>query len=173
MPEANLPPGIRVLRDEYYPIAVDGVSRSAFLDETGDYLPGVKDVLSKDNDTEVVKVAWLSHRQGKKFGSVVVYLKEEASADRFLSEGFFNAGGLSGHVRKFERRKGPSQCYNCQELTDHKAYQCDKPQRCGRCAGEGHHHSTCTEAITKCVPCGGPHESLSKNCRRRYPTRHE
>jgi hypothetical protein len=25
----------------------------------------------------------------------------------------------------------------------------------------------------KCVPCGGPHESFSKNCRKLYPSCHE
>jgi hypothetical protein len=25
----------------------------------------------------------------------------------------------------------------------------------------------------KCVPCGGPHESFSRNCRKLYPSQHE
>jgi hypothetical protein len=54
--EANLPPGAHVLRDEYYQIKVDGVSRHAILDDTGNNLPGVNGILSKENETEVVKI---------------------------------------------------------------------------------------------------------------------
>lgn len=171
--ETNLPREARVLRDEYYQIKVDGVSRSSVLDEMGRNLPGVNETLSRENDTEVVKIGWLSDRLLKDYGSMVVYLKSADDATRFLREGYFYAGGLSGQVRAFERRQRPSQCYNCQEITNHKAYQCVKPQKCGRCAGEGHHHSTCTETEAKCIPCGGPHESFSKNCRRLYPSLHE
>jgi hypothetical protein len=171
--EANLPPGAHVLRDEYYQIKVDGVSRHAILDDTGNSLPGVNDILSKENETEVVKIGWLSDRFLKDYGSMVVYLKKANDAARFLREGYFYAGGLSGQVRAFERRQKPSQCYNCQETTDHKAYQCKKPQKCGRCANEGHHHNICTEAIPKCIPCGGPHESFSRICRMLYPPRHD
>ena len=52
----------------------------------------------------------------------------------------------------FERWERPKHCHNCQEVIDHKTYQCTKPQVCGRCAKDGHHHGECTEAIVKCVP---------------------
>lgn len=169
--EKRLPRSVRVLRDGYYPIKVDGVSRSAVLDELGKELPGLNDMLSSENATEVVKVSWLSDRLLKDHGSMVVYLKKATEAARFLREGYFYAGGLSGQTSAFMRRQRPNQCYNCQELADHKAFQCKKPQVCGRCAREGHHHSACTEAIPKCALCGGPHESFSKTCRRLYPSR--
>ena len=169
--EKKLPQSVRVLRDEYYPIKVDGVSRSAVLDDLGKELPCVKDSLNLENDTEVVKVGWLSDRLLKEHGSMVVYLKKASEAARFLREGYFYAGGLSGQTSTFQRRQRPNQCYNCQELADHKAFQCKKPQICGRCAKEGHHHSACTEAIPKCVLCGGPHESFSRSCRKLYPSR--
>jgi hypothetical protein len=171
--EKKLPQGVRVLRDEYYPVKIDGVSRSAVLDEHGKELPGLCEALSSENATEVTKATWLSDRFRKEHGSVVVYLRKAAEAAKFLREGYFYAGGLSGSTSVFKRQHRPNQCYNCQEVTDHKAFQCKKPQVCGRCAKEGHHHSVCTEAIAKCVVCGGPHESFSKNCRRLYPSRNE
>jgi hypothetical protein len=171
--EKRLPRSVRVLRDEYYPIKVDGVSRSAVLDELGKELPGLNDMLNGENATEVVKVGWLSDRLLKEHGSMVVYLKKATEAARFLREGYFYAGGLSGQTSAFQRRQRPNQCYNCQELANHKAFQCKKPQVCGRCAQEGHHHSACTEAVPKCALCGGPHESFSKTCRRLYPSRNE
>ncbi|KAM4062510.1 reverse transcriptase [Hirsutella rhossiliensis] len=47
----------------------------------------------------------------------------------------------------------------------HKASRCSKPQVCGRCAGAGHHHRECHAMDPRCVLCGGPHESFSRNCR--------
>lgn len=172
--EANLTRGARLLRDDLHPIRVDSVNRAAALDEAGNDRAEAAEEMGKENDTQVAKVRWLSSRDpSKEYGSIVVYLTKNEDAQHFLREGFFYAGGQSGYTKTFERRTQPKQCYKCQEITDHKAYQCKKTQICGRCAKEGHRHSECTEAILKCVPCGGPHESFSKNCRKLYPSQHE
>ena len=172
--EANLVQGARILRDDLYPIRVDSVNRTAVLDETGNIRTGATEALSEENDTQVAKIAWLSNRDiPKTYGSMLVYLNKRSDAQRFLREGFFYAGGESGYTKMFEHRDRPKQCYNCQEVTNHKAYQCNKTKICGKCAKEGHHHSECTETIFKCVPCGGPHESFSRNCRKLYPSQHE
>ncbi len=172
--EAKLVPGARILRDDLFPIRVDGVNRTAVLDETGNIRAGATEAFGKENDTQVAKIAWLSNRDiPKAYGSMVVYLTRGPDARRFLQEGFFYAGGESGFTKAFERRERPNQCFNCQEITSHKAHQCTKAQVCGRCAKEGHRHSECTETILKCVPCGGPHESFSRNCRKLYPLQHE
>ena len=172
--EASSVAGVRVLRDDLYPVRVDGINRTAVLDEAGNVRNGAAEALGMENETQVAKVAWLSNRDvAKAYGSMVVYLTKGSDARRLLQEGFFHAGGESGYTKAFERRERPKQCYNCQEITGHRAYQCIKPQICGRCAREGHRHSECTETVLKCVPCGGPHESFSKNCRKLYPSHHE
>jgi hypothetical protein len=172
--EANLVTGMRILRDDLYPIRVDGVNRTAVLDEVGNVRTGVAEAFGMENETQVAKIVWLSRRDvAKAYGSMLVYLNKGADARRLLQEGFFHAGGESGYTKPFERRERPTQCYNCQEITSHKAYQCTKPQVCGRCAKEGHRHTECTETLLKCVPCGGPHESFSKHCRKLYPSHHE
>jgi uncharacterized coiled-coil protein SlyX len=172
--EANLIQGVRILRNDLYPIRVDSVKRTAVLDEGGNVRTEAAEALGKENDTQIAKVGWLSNRGvPKAYGSMVVYLSKRSEAQRFLNERFFYAGGESGYTKAFERRERPKQCYNCQEITGHKAYQCDKPKVCGRCAKAGHHHGECTEAILKCIPCGGPHESFSRNCRMLYPSQHE
>ncbi|KAJ3487744.1 hypothetical protein NLG97_g6342 [Lecanicillium saksenae] len=94
--EKNLPPGTRVLRDEYYPIKIDGVSRSAILDEQGKELSGLNEALGSENGTEVTRVTWLSHRFLKPIGSVVVYLKRASDAARFLREEYFYAAEAAG-----------------------------------------------------------------------------
>jgi hypothetical protein len=165
--------GTRVLRDQLYPIKVDNANRTAILDQEGKVLPGAAEVLGKENDVQIAKIAWLSKKDsGKAYGSVVIYLTKGSDAARLLQEQYFHIAGESGYTGIFEPRNGPKQCYRCQEL-GHKAFSCTKPQTCGKCAQQGHHHSECQEVIPKCVPCGGPHESFSKNCRVLYPTHHE
>ena len=171
--ETKIAPGIRVLRDELYPIKVDNVNRLAVLDENGDIRTGAADAFGQENETTVAKVAWLSKRDvAKAYGSMVVYLTKVDDARRLLREGFFHVAGESGYTGIFERRPRPEQCFNCQQL-GHKAFQCKNGQKCARCAAEGHRHSECTATVVKCVPCGGPHESFSRNCRKLYPSHHE
>jgi hypothetical protein len=171
--ETRIGAGARVLRDELYPIKVDNVKRTAVLDENNGIRAGAVEAFSEENETTVAKVAWLSKKDvPKAYGSMVVYLTKGADARRLLVEGFFHAGGESGTTSVFEHRPRPEQCYNCQEI-GHKAFQCKNAQKCARCAKEGHHHGSCNETIPRCVPCGGPHESFSRNCRKLYPSQHE
>jgi hypothetical protein len=171
--EAKIGAGARVLRDELYPIKVDSVNKTAVLDEKGEIRAEATAVLSEENDTTVAKIAWLSRKENAKaYGSMVVYLTKSTDARRLLADGFFHAGGESGVTSTFEYRPRPTQCYNCQEI-GHKAFQCKNAQKCARCAAEGHRHSNCDQTVPKCIPCGGPHESYSKTCRKLYPSRHE
>lgn len=171
--EAKIGAGARVLRDELYPIKVDSVNKAAVLDEKDEIRAGAAAAFSEENEATVAKIAWLSRKESTKaYGSMVVYLTKGTDARRLLADGFFHAGGESGVTSAFEYRPRPTQCYNCQEL-GHKAFQCKNVQKCAKCAMEGHRHSHCDQTVPKCVPCGGPHESYSKNCRKLYPSRHE
>jgi hypothetical protein len=171
--EAKKTPGTRVLQDQLYPVKVDNVNRTAVIDREGKILSGATDALGHENDVQIAKVAWLSRRDNAKvYGSMVVYVTRTSDARRLLNEGFFYAGGESGYTGVFERRMRPEQCYNCQQI-GHKAFQCRHPLVCAKCAKEGHRHGSCCEAVAKCVLCGGPHESFSRNCRKLYPSRHE
>jgi hypothetical protein len=171
--ETKIGAGARVLRDELYPIKVDSVKRAAVLDENHNVLAGAAVALGEENETTVAKIAWLSSKETTKpYGSMVVYLTKSTDARRLLADGYFHVGGESGTTSIFEYRPRPMQCYNCQEI-GHKAFQCKNAQRCAKCAAEGHRHSSCDQTVPKCVPCGGPHESFSRNCRKLYPPRNE
>lgn len=171
--ETKVAAGVRVLRDELYPVKVDNVNRQAVLDEAGTIRSGAAESIGQENETTVAKVSWLSKRNTPKaYGSMVVYVTKASDANRLLRDGFFHVAGESGYTAVFERRPRPEQCFNCQEL-GHKAFQCQKTQKCARCSKSGHRHTECAETVVKCVPCGGPHESFSRNCRKLYPSQHE
>lgn len=156
--------GARVLRDQLYPVKVDNANRTAILDQEGKVLPGAAEVLGKENDVHIAKIGWLSRKDtGKAYGSMVVYVTKGSEAARLLQDQYFHVAGESAYTRVFEPRYGPQKCYRCQEM-GHKAYSCTKPQVCAKCAHVGHHHSECQAVIPKCVTCGGPHESFSRNC---------
>lgn len=165
--------GARVLRDQLYPVKVDNANRSAVLDSQGKILPGAAEVLGRENEVNIAKIAWLSRKDTEKlYGSMVVYVTKGSDASRLLQDQYFHLAGESAYTSVFEPRYGPKQCYRCQEL-GHKAFSCTKLQICARCAEVGHHHSTCQAVIPKCIPCGGPHESFSRKCRVLYPAQHE
>jgi hypothetical protein len=171
--EQKIGAGARVLRDELYPIKVDSINKASVLDENGEIRAEAAAAFSEENETNVAKISWLSRKESEKaYGSMVVYLTKRIDARRLLADGFFHAGGESGVTSVFEHRPRPTQCYKCQEI-GHKAFQCKNAQKCAKCATEGHRHSDCIQTVPKCVPCGGPHESYSKNCRKLYPSRHE
>ena len=161
-------PGVRVLRDQLYPVRVDNANRTAVLDADGNILPGAAEALGTENDVNIAKIAWLSRKDtSKAYGSMVVYVTKGSEARRLLDGRYFHLAGESAYTTVFAPREGPIQCYRCQEI-GHKAFACKKPQRCGRCAEQGHHHKTCQSVVLKCVLCRGPHESFSKNCRVRW-----
>ena len=166
-------PGVRVLRDQLYPVKVDNANRAAVLEQDGSVRAGVVEALGKENDVRIAKMAWLSKKEtAKAYGSMVVYVTKGSDAVRLLQGQYFHIAGESAYTSVYELRTGPVQCYNCQAV-GHKAYSCHRVQVCGKCAREGHHHRDCLEEVPKCALCGGPHESFSRTCRTLHPLRHE
>ncbi|KAI8417089.1 hypothetical protein FOFC_03402 [Fusarium oxysporum] len=86
--ETKLAPGPRILRDDLYPIRVDNVSRIAVLNERNEVRTEVTEMLGRENDTEVGKIAWLSKRDvPKAYDSMVdsLWLEENPVLQRRLN----------------------------------------------------------------------------------------
>jgi hypothetical protein len=167
-------PGARILRDQLYPVKVDNINREGVLDAEHKVLPDAAQRLGEENGVKIAKISWLSRRDnGKQYGSMIIYTTKGEDAIKLLQGYYFHVNGESGYTAVCKPRTGPIQCFNCQDM-GHKAFSCRGPQRCGKCAEEGHHHSECMSVSPpKCIPCGGPHESYSKNCPTLYSPSHE
>jgi hypothetical protein len=160
--------GVRVPQDQLFPVKVDSVNRSAVLDEYNQPHPEIAEKPGKENNVQIAKLAWLSKKDNPKpYGSMVIYVTKGSNARRLLQGQFFYIAGELGWTLVFKPFSGLIQCYNCQEI-GHKAINCRKPQVCGKCAKEGHHHNDYIEAIQKCVLCKRPHESFSRSCPQRH-----
>lgn len=146
--------GARVLRDQLYQIKVDNANQTAILDNKGSLISGVVEMLGKENDTKIAKVAWLSNKNlVKAYGSMVVYLTSSSNATRLLQRQYFHMGGESAYTNVFEQRARPKQCYKCQEI-GHMAFSCQKTQVCSKCTSEEYYHSNCRSEIPTCILCG-------------------
>jgi hypothetical protein len=101
--------GARVLRDQLYPVKVDGANRTAVLDSSGNVLPGAAEALGKENEVTIAKMHWLSDKvNGKMYGSMVIYVTKASDARRLLEERYFHLAGESASTNAFERRQGPA-----------------------------------------------------------------
>ncbi|KAM4058185.1 endonuclease-reverse transcriptase domain-containing protein [Hirsutella rhossiliensis] len=120
--------GARVMRDQLYPVKVDNVNRTAILDGEGNILQGAAEALGAENNVSIGKITWLSNKEtSKAYGSMVVYVTKKNDAKKLLDGKYFDLAGESACTNPFEPRKGPMQCFNCQEM-GHKAFRCKKPQ---------------------------------------------
>ena len=55
--ETKLAPGVQILQDNLYPISVDNVSCIAALNERNEVRTEITEILGRENDTEVIKIA--------------------------------------------------------------------------------------------------------------------
>lgn len=153
-------PKAQVQSTKFYPIRVDSVNASAVLDPTsGRVSPDVALSISEENgNLSVGRIGWLS-QPGKKYGSMVLYLKEKSQADAMIARGFLEVGGESGTTQAWEDRgKTEQRCFNCQGQ-GHLARSCKEATVCGNCAQTGHHHRECLTLTPKCPKCGGNHRA--------------
>ena len=159
-------PKAQVQSTTFYPIRVDSVNASAVLDPTtGRVSPNVASSICEENgNLSVGRIGWLS-QPGKKYGSMVLYLKEKSQADAMIARGFLEVGGESGTTQAWEDRgKTEQRCFNCQGQ-GHLARTCKEATVCGNCAQTGHHHRECLTLTPKCPKCGGNHRAKDHKSR--------
>lgn len=153
-------PKAQVQATTLYPIRVDSVNAKAILDPiTGHVSPQAASSIGEENGSlSVSRIGWLS-QPGKKYGSIVLYLKEKSQANAMIARGFLEGGGESGITQAWEERgKAEQRCFNCQKQ-GHMARSCKEATVCGNCAQVGHQHRECLISTPKCPKCGGNHRA--------------
>ncbi len=88
-----------------YPIGVDSVNASVIRDaNTGRIKPEAALLISGENENfPVGRIRWLS-QLGKKYGSMVLYLKDKSQAEAMLARSFMEVGGESATTQVWEER---------------------------------------------------------------------
>ncbi|KAL9560838.1 hypothetical protein ACKAV7_015001 [Fusarium commune] len=106
----------------------------------------------------------LSNKEnGKMYGSMVIYVTKASDALRLLDEDTSTIAGESASTNVLSDAKARPMLQLLGGLAIKPCLQ--YTQRCGNGAETGHRHRDCQAVEPKCVPCGGPHESFSQNCR--------
>lgn len=142
------------------------MNANAVLDmDTSRITPQAASSIGEENGGLAIgRIGWLS-QPGKKYGLMVVYLKDKAQADRMLARGFIEVGVKSATTQIWEEKgKGKQRCFNCQKQR-HLARTCKKNTVCGNCAEVGHHHQNCLAVTPKCTKCGGNYRAKDHKSR--------
>ncbi|EED17393.1 conserved hypothetical protein [Talaromyces stipitatus ATCC 10500] len=106
-------PGMRVLRDQLYPVKIDNANQTAVLDADGNILPGAVEVLGKENNVNIAKISWISKKDSNKaYGSIVVYITKGTDAKQLIDGNYFDITGESAYTRIFEQWMGLAQYFN-------------------------------------------------------------
>lgn len=116
---------------------------------TGRVTPQVAlSISEKNGNLAVGRVGWLS-QPGKKYGSMVLYLKDKSQADAIIARGFWKVGGESGTTQPWEERgENEQRCFNCQKQ-GHLVRVCKNATVCDNCAAVEHHHWECLNSTPK------------------------
>lgn len=100
-------PGLRVLRDQLYPVKIDNANREAVLTQDGSIRPEAAEVFGTENEVRIAKMVWLSKKQGPKtYGSMVVYVTKGSDAVRLLQGQYFHIAGESAYTSVYKLRTG-------------------------------------------------------------------
>jgi hypothetical protein len=106
--------GIRVLRDQLFPLKLDNVNRTAILNNNSRIRLGAAEIIGKENHVKVEKIIWLSNKDNfKAYRSMAVFLNKDSDVQRLLKEQFFHIAGESATTAPFTPFLGPVQCYKC------------------------------------------------------------
>jgi hypothetical protein len=93
--------------------------------------------------------------------SIVIFTEDIDAANYCIRRGFY----IDYQYFTAERycpQLQITQCFKCSNY-GHRATQCKREQKCGKCAGN-HNTNECTNTEIKCTQCGGKHEVWHHAC---------
>jgi hypothetical protein len=164
-------PGARMRGETWYPIKVDGISKSIVLDPQGsgktlkpEVVPNFARDNSKDNvDCTAMKATWISRPSDKVNGSMIVWLKKREAAAYLLQKLTVIFGPTAGFAAPYLPKENNDPCFNCNTY-GHYQFKCNKPARCGHCLGDHQSRECMNRDNPKCPACNGAHSIMDRRC---------
>jgi hypothetical protein len=163
--------GARIRGEAWFPIKVDGISKSVVLDLSGGPKKLKPEVVanfaadnSKDNiDCTAMKAVWISRPSDKVNGSMIVWLKKREAAAYLLRKMTIIFGPTAGFAAPYQAKENNDPCFNCNSY-GHYQFKCTKPARCGHCSGDHQSRDCINKNNPKCPACNGPHSIMDRRC---------
>ena len=164
-------PGARIRGETWFPIKVDGISKSVVLDPAGgpktlkpDVVTNIATDNSKDNiDCTAMKAVWISRPSDKVNGSMIVWLKKREAAAYLLRKMTVIFGPTAGFAAPYQAKENNDPCFNCNSY-GHYQFKCTKPAKCGHCSGDHQSRDCMNKNNPKCPACNGPHSIMDRRC---------
>ena len=164
-------PGARIRGEAWFPIKVDGISKSVVLDLSGGPKKLKPEVVtnfaadnSKDNiDCTAMKAVWISRPSDKVNGSMIVWLKKREAAAYLLRKMTVIFGPTAGFAAPYQAKENNDPCFNCNSY-GHYQFKCTKPAKCGHCSGDHQSRDCMNKNNPKCPACNGPHSIMDRRC---------
>jgi hypothetical protein len=94
--------------------------------------------------------------------SIVVFTEDPYAADKCILSGFY-IDSLHHKAEKYAPQLHITQCFNCFEY-GHRASNCKRKKKCGKCTSEDHSTSECSSVEPHCCGCKGSHTAWAQHC---------
>ena len=158
-------PGLSTHKPKYG-IVIHGVPNEA-IDLDSEYDSSIQEWEAQNSEKgiKITRVTTL-HRQEKHkptpHKSLIVFTEDKEAANECIKLGF-----LIDRMRLKAERYTPhlhiNQCFRCHGF-GHRAMQCKKKERCGKCSDDKHTTAECHATEMKCINCKGNHAAWIVEC---------
>jgi hypothetical protein len=152
-----------------YGVVIHGVAKTDINPNTQEQ-ESMREALEVENSIKVARVATLTKREKNTEApthSIVVFTESPEEANNIIHDGLKTQDGRIHGAQRYVPQCQIKQCYRCQGY-GHKATECTRPAKCGRCAGE-HETRQCEaeESEPQCAQCKGKHPAWHRECPQR------
>lgn len=166
-------PGLRMRGETWYPIKIDGVYMHQVTKENEnsdsyDFKDDILGMFSRDNVTEVIevramKIAWLSKRSNRCYGSLLIWLSQKAAVDHHQEQYIVRFRRTIAQPSAYTPRVRPERYYKCNQY-GHCHFRYKGNITCGICAGKYFTNDCKDHDNLRCAACQGPHTAMDRGC---------
>jgi hypothetical protein len=124
------------------------------------------------NITKIAPLRWITQHSKvspPEYQSIIVFTDNANAANACLSDGFIVNSQIK-RAKIYAPQCQISQCFKCHGY-GHRATQCKKSAKCGKCGNEDHNSNQCNSEEPKCAQCDGPHAAWHHECPKRMAER--